>query len=207
MVREDNKKRVYLTLLSFAFFLFIFSFTSATVPTIKQNQTIQLTAVCDNCSFVNLTKVENINGIILLGQYPMTQNGTNYIYNFTNTYTLGTYKYVTCGDLNGVLTCDDSADRTFTVTPTGDSNLTTFLFIILAVIVLTFILGVSLESNWLVFFGFLEILFFGIWVIVSGIDVIKNTGITWAIGLILWGVAITGMFRSAQGMLEEGFGK
>lgn len=90
------------------------------VPTYQQGQSIQLTAVCDNCTFVNLTSVTFPNGsFALLGQFSMTKNGTNYNFTFSNTNTLGTYKYVTCGDLNGVLTCEDTISREFIITPSG----------------------------------------------------------------------------------------
>lgn len=90
------------------------------IPTYKQGQTIQLTTICDNCTQVNLTSVIYPNGsLALLGQFSMTKNGTNYNKTFSDISTLGTYSYVTCGDLNGVLTCEDTTDRTFEITYSG----------------------------------------------------------------------------------------
>ena len=103
-------------------FLFSLNFVSA-IPTYKQGDTIQLTTVCDNCTQVNLTSVTYPNGTFaLLGEFPMTKNGTNYNFSFSDTNTLGTYRYVTCGDLDGVLTCEDTVDREFIITRTGESS-------------------------------------------------------------------------------------
>lgn len=104
----------------FFIFLIISMGGVSAISSYKQGDTIQLTAVCNNCSFVNLTKITFPNGsLALLGQYPMTKNGTNYNYSFSNTNTFGFHNYVTCGDLDGVLTCEDTEDRSFEITPSG----------------------------------------------------------------------------------------
>jgi hypothetical protein len=98
--------------------IFLISLTSAI--TYKQNQVIQLTTVCDNCTQVNLTKVIDPNGnFALLGEYLMTKNGTNYNYTFSNTSITGLYFYSICGDLNGIVTCEDTTERTFEITYNG----------------------------------------------------------------------------------------
>jgi len=100
--------------------VFLISLVSAEVPTYKQGDIIQITTTCDNCTSVNLTKVTFPNGsIALLGQYPMTKNGTNYNYSFSDTNTFGTHIFVTCGDLDGELTCRDTEERKFQITPSG----------------------------------------------------------------------------------------
>lgn len=76
----------------------------------KQSDSINLLQICDNCTFVNLTQVvvTSPNSVYVLeaGQYLMTANGQNYNYTFSNTSLKGEYIYSTCGDLNGILTCD-----------------------------------------------------------------------------------------------------
>lgn len=106
-------------ILLFILGMVLISMVHAEVPIYQQNYNVTLTAVCENCTYVNLTKVENKNGIILLGQFPMTKNGTNYNYSLTNTSNLGLYNYITCGDLDGTLTCQDTQDRTFEITANG----------------------------------------------------------------------------------------
>lgn len=113
--------------------LILFSFTSLANATslgiFPQNSSIQLVAVCDNCTQVNLTQVIYPNGTFaLLGDYPMTKNGTNYNYTWISTSAIGVYHYSRCGDLNGVLTCgnlinafifEDSSINSFEITPNG----------------------------------------------------------------------------------------
>lgn len=120
-----SKNRQYVSMKNISlilFLLFFIGFVSAQeVPTYTQGQSIPLTATCDNCSQVNLTKIENQNGIVLIGDYPMTKNGTSYNYTFIDTNTIGLYKYVTCGDLNGIVTCEDTTNRDFIIKPLSRS--------------------------------------------------------------------------------------
>lgn len=100
--------------------LFLISLASADVSigTVKQGSTIQLTQTCSNCTYVNLTSVlYPDNTYALNGQYSMQKTGTNFNYTFSDTNTLGDYVYSTCGDLNGVNTCQSVS---FEVTPNGD---------------------------------------------------------------------------------------
>lgn len=112
------------------------SLTSAetSIGTVKQNTTIQLTQLCSNCTYINLTQVIYPNqSYSLLGQYPMTKNGSNFNYSFTDTNTLGNYYYTTCGDLNGINTCQTinfkvtSSGQEFTIS----SSISTFIPLIL----------------------------------------------------------------------------
>lgn len=197
MKREDNKKGIYiLTLLSLFIFLFVISFTSA----FQLNQASQITVSCDNlnCSIVNIS-VYDSNSILIVDNQPMTSN--SYYANYSITpVVLGTYNYYYSDGTN-------SSSGTFEVTPTGKIGVSTFLWLFLTIITLTFVLGVNLESNWIVFFAFVEILFLGFFIMIYGIDIFKDVTTTRAIGFILWGIAIIGMFKSGEGMLQEGFGR
>ena len=124
--------------------LFLISFISADVSigTIRQGSSIQLTQTCSNCTYVNLTSVLNpTNNYILLGQYSMTKNGSNFNYTFVNTTLQGNYVYTTCGDLNGINTCQSV---NFEVTNSGKefSTATSIIqFALLFLIVIIFIGG------------------------------------------------------------------
>ena len=89
------------------------------IGSVKQGDTIELTQVCrGGCTIVNLTKVMFPNqSVALLGQFPMSENGSNYNFTFSNTNTLGTYTYDVEGvDPNSIVvgqTCS------FEVTPNG----------------------------------------------------------------------------------------
>ena len=102
--------------------IFLISLVSSTsIGTVKQNTEIELTEICSNCTYVNLTKVMYPNSThSLLGQFSMTKNGTNFNYTYSDTNSVGNYFYTVCGDLNGIVTCQ-SID--FEVTPSGRSPL------------------------------------------------------------------------------------
>jgi hypothetical protein len=71
----------------------------------KQNECVELSQVCSNCTYVNLTRVEYPNSTkSYFGKY-MTKKGTSYNYTFCSTENLGTYLIATCGDVDGEETC------------------------------------------------------------------------------------------------------
>jgi hypothetical protein len=129
------------------FGMFLISLTSALdCPTYEYGQEIQITAVCDNCSYVNLTQVTYPNGTFALyGPHSMTKNITTYNYTFDDTHTTGTYRYVTCGNLNGVTSCEDTTDRCFEITYSGEklSSSQSIIYILLfAVLLFLFIANI-----------------------------------------------------------------
>ncbi len=109
------KNKIFLNLILGIFFISLISATS--IGFVKSGDSIELTQICSNCTYVNLTQVLYPNNTYaLLGEFSMTQNGTNFNFSFSDTITLGNYFYSTCGDLNGVVTCQSVE---FVVTSTG----------------------------------------------------------------------------------------
>ena len=109
--------RKLLLLLILGIFLISFASADVSIGTVKQGDSIQLTQTCSNCTYVNLTSVlYPNNNYALLGQYEMTKTDENFNYTWTNTSALGEYIYTTCGDLNGINTCQSVG---FEVTGTG----------------------------------------------------------------------------------------
>lgn len=147
------------------------------IPTYRQNQTINLTTVCDNCTQVNLTSVSYPNSsYAMLGTFPMTKNGTNYYYTFKNTTALGTYQFVTCGDLNGVLTCDDTEGNQFLISPSGqsgNSNIVFFIFIIFAIYGLNF-LAFKNGDGWMTILSGMALIALGVYMIRNGIIIYRD---------------------------------
>ncbi len=133
-------KKILLTLI---IGMFLISLVSAgadcSIPTIKQGDIIELTQTCDdNCTEVNLTKVMFPNqSISLLGQFPMTANGTNYNFTFSNTNALGTYFYSVTGISNSFPL---SQSCSFKVTQTGFLLETSESLLYIIILIATFIL-------------------------------------------------------------------
>jgi hypothetical protein len=174
------------------------------VTAYKQGDVIQLTAVCDNCTNVNLTNVIYPNGTYALhGTYAMTKEFTNYNYTFADTKTLGVYTYVTCGDLNGIITCQDTTDRTFEITPVGGSenNMITFL-IILIIAAAVFLLSLLLRNYIFAIIGGFGLMAAGMYGIIYGFGDITSL-YTRIISYIIIGVGAIITITSALELMQE----
>ncbi len=77
-----------------------------TIGPFQLNTNAQLLQVCDNCTFVNLTTVQLPNSTIININTNMTVFERTYNFTFTDTADVGDYIYTTCGDPNGVNTCE-----------------------------------------------------------------------------------------------------
>lgn len=147
------KKQLLLLTLS----LFFLSLASALTYT--QGNLVPITAICNNCSQVNITKItiQALDGgsNIMFVNYLMTKSGTNYNYTFNGTNQVGTYYYITCGDLNGELTCDDNTERSFIISKKETAlslDLTSTLSIVI-LIIMFIIAGVLIYASHQLFGG------------------------------------------------------
>lgn len=110
-------KKIYLILIMGMFLISLVS-AECSIETVEKGTTIDLYSSCTNCTQVNLTKViDPDNQPILLGQFEMTANGSNYNFTFSDTNKLGTHVYYSEGDLNGI---PISQPCSFEVTPDGN---------------------------------------------------------------------------------------
>ena len=99
--------------------LFLISFISAScsLPPVKQGDTINLTQVCTDCTYVKLTKIMFPNQTYaFIGDETMTKVGIEFYYQFENTDTIGEYFYTSYGDLSGT---DTAQTCSFEVTYSG----------------------------------------------------------------------------------------
>lgn len=169
--------------------------------TFKINDCIELIQTCSNCSYVNVTSVKYPNSVQALGNVAMTKNGTLYTYNFCSANFSGTYIVSGVGDVDGL---DSVFAYTFEVTTTGMDSIFIFLIIFLVIIVGVLTFGIKLEDYWITMFGGILVILFGFFVIIYGIDVMKDTMTTWAIGIIIWGIGIYIILKSAIEQLKLG---
>ena len=133
-------KRIILLL----FFILLIPSINAiqTLGTFQKDVSINLVQTCDNCTQVNVTKVQLPNSSIVKINKEMTKDGTEYNYTFTQTDLLGDYIYTSCGDDDGVNTC---ASVSFDITPTGLKASTgdSILYSLFSIILFGFILTLS----------------------------------------------------------------
>lgn len=131
-------------------FLFLFilaiNFSSAVVDSeqvffYKQNDAVNLTQTCSNCTFINITKITYPDSSQALGNVGMTKQGTLYNYSFLNTSELGIYTVYCVGDPDGVINAADCG-WTFTVNPTGTDITGIQSSLVIVALLIIFILGI-----------------------------------------------------------------
>lgn len=172
------------------------------IGTFPQGSNVNLIQTCDDCTYNNITSILYPNGTVILSNVQMTKDGTFYNYTLNGNYTnvLGNYIVNGVGDLGGEPTV---WAYDFDITPQGWTSTSTFYFIFLIIITLVFTLGVTLKNNYIMFFGSVLVFLLGIFIMVNGVDVIKSTQTTRAIGFVLWGLSIIGIYLSVEGWLND----
>ncbi len=173
-------KNILLTLILGMFLISLAPAEIIEIPSIgegKQGEIMILTQLCDDCTQVNLTQVirrgEN-STILLAGEFPMTKNGSNFNYSFSNTFILGKYEYTTCGDLSGTKKCEPVS---FEITPSGKggtANMVFFIFIILILYTITFF-GFFGKNIPITILGGMAMMFLGIYIIQEGLIIYRDT--------------------------------
>lgn len=96
-----------------------------------------------------------------------------------------------------------TSEFSYCVTPSGFTSTATFFFIFIIIIGLVFTMGVILEDKWIMMLGSFLVITLGFFIVINGIDVLKDTNTTWAIGLVVWAIGGYFMFRSVEEVLKE----
>ena len=99
-------------------------------------------------------------------------------------------------DLGGFLSAS------FEVTPTGLINLFGFYIIILLISATLIIWGFAIRDPWIIIFGTFGLYFVGLYIMLNGIVGIRDMVTTWAIALIILGVAAYLSIRAAQEVIN-----
>ncbi len=129
-------------LLIFLIGMFLISMTYATEKSwgsVKQTDCIQLTQICDNCTYNNITSIQfpNRTSYAIKEETAMEKVGTFYNYTFCNTESLGIYIVTGHGDLDGldtVWSATFESTQTGTILETAESNL--YIVILIATFIL-----------------------------------------------------------------------
>ena len=124
-------------------FILLLGNVNADLGTFKKDLCVELIQTCENCSYVNLTRVSYPNSTIALnGNFSMTRYNSVYNYSFCDTNVTGIYVYLTQGDLDGATT---TGNELFTITETGtalNDSQTTLYSILIFIVFLVFVISV-----------------------------------------------------------------
>ena len=174
-----------------------------TIPDVKQGDCANLYQSCDNCSFVNITRI-TVQGITkVYGPFLMDKYGTDYNYTFCTNTELGTHTYYTCGDLNGGLICEPVS---YDVTPSGitqNSILNNPILLILLGISLLFLILALYTRNYPM--GFLSGIMFlisGIYTMIYGFNNYTDD-YSRTVGMVLIGLGFIFMFASGYEWISD----
>lgn len=173
--------------------IFLISFTSATLPSIKQNDCVNF-RVPYNTSAVNLTSITYPNDTTFFMNIEMTDNNGVFNYTFCDTFQLGFYDY-TYRYENGY-----SGGNNFEVTSSGFNLSVGFYILILILTLGIVILGYFIEDYWVIILGGFGIVLFGLYVLFFGIADIKDSAYTWGIGII---TLMLGAYFTVRASLEQ----
>jgi hypothetical protein len=135
-------------------------FASASFGTVGVNKPINIIQTCTNCSYINITTVQNPESQIILFNVQMTKIGSSYNYTIPSQRLLGRYTICGNGDINGVNTawCDY-----LDVTADGIPRDTFPVALYLAIgSIAFFVLGYISKLNSLLIFSGINMLIFGV---------------------------------------------
>lgn len=204
MKKEDKKRiRIIIILIIMGICIFLISgiISSASIDPAIQGQSKMIYQTCNNCTYLNFTRIMNQDNVTLASNIIASQDGTFYYYTLTGAYTttLGTYTY--CYD-GGNSVEKSTGCITFEVTPSGKygtANMVFFLFVILMIYGITFI-GFFGRSIPITILGGMAMLFLGIYIINEGLIIYRDnitiyfSYITIALGFIFAILAILEQF-------------
>ena len=119
----------------------------------KVGTCITLTQNCQNCSYVNITRIyvsdsASTSTVLFIGQIAMTKNDVEYTNSFCNTSIAGDYTVTGKADLDGKTT---SGGYRLKVTPTGDWRGVGFQLMLFITAGILFIVSYTIKNAW---FGF-----------------------------------------------------
>ena len=191
-----NKK--ILIFMALAFMLVVPFVSADSLGTFKQNQEMQITNYCSDgtCTYMNLSSIILPNGTKINHNAAMTKNVQDFNYTYTPTL-IGEYEFNTCGNPSGSVICDSD---TFESTPSGFVGTLGFYILILILSLGIIILGFSLSDGWIVILGSFGFILLGLFILLYGIDGMKDTAYTYGIGII---TIMAGSYIGIRSAIEQ----
>ena len=193
-------KRLILSLFMALFLISCISAAQDSLGTYKQNEDIVLLQICGTCSYNNITSIVLPNATHIEIDQLMTSRGMEYTYVFTQTDLIGTYLVNGYGDLDGT---NNAWAYEFYVTPNGFVNNPVFYFLILILSIGIIVIGLWKEDAIITVLGTFGLYFIGLYILFYGLNGMKDPVYTWAIGIIILGIAFYISVRAAYELVVD----
>ena len=187
-----------------AFALFTFSLignvSADSIGNFKQLEEMQITNYCRSadCSVATLSTIISPTGKVEYIDEEMDKVENDFSYNYTPTE-IGTYIFKTCSNPRTMPICDSD---TFEVTPSGFVGTLGFYLLVLILSLGIMILGFSIKDGWTVILGSFGFILLGLFILLNGIDGLKDTAYTYGIGIITIMVGAYIGIRSAMEQMD-----
>jgi hypothetical protein len=136
-----NKNSGVILVILLCFNLFLVSASLESLGTFKQSETVRITQVCSDATYINISSISYPNSTVAVSNIQMTSSGSGeYYYDFNSTDTSGRY------DVRGVSDgCEFTFATTFEITLSGEQRDTTIIVsdivLLLAVILIVLMIG------------------------------------------------------------------
>jgi hypothetical protein len=171
-----------------------------TLDSVQQFDCVTLKQKYANSTYSNITTISYPNDTQIISNYAMSGSNGNWYYQFCDTGQMGAYEYCTRTDVDGVAT---DACIKFEVTPDGFTGTLGFYFLILGLSAGIIILGFALKDAPITILGSLGLYFIALYILFNGIAGMKDPVYTWALGLIVLGLAFYISTKSAHELIED----
>lgn len=173
--------------------------------TFKQNEDVNFRFRCFDlnnsyCSSATslIISIEYPTGSNALDNVSMTWNPTYYNVSLP-TSLLGIYSaMILSPTTNGTV-----SEFTYEVTGSGFVSTLGFFFLFIVIVTLIFALGIKLKNAYIMMLGSILVLILGFYIIINGLDFLKDTRTTWAIGLVVLFSGVYFMYLSVAEQLKE----
>jgi len=190
----------YLALLTIVMMIGLASATLDNLGSFKQNTCVSVKQTCASCTYIDVS-ISYPNSSIAVDGASMVDGGSGiWTYDFCDTSQIGRYDVGGRGDIDEA---NESFSTYFEITGSGLSNNLGFYFLILILSLGIIIVGFWIKDAPVVIFGSFGLYFVGLYILFNGIDMIKDPVYTWALGLIILGLAAYISIKSAHEIITN----
>lgn len=170
------------------------------LPPVKQGQCTQLIQTCDNCSYVNLTTYQNVNGNILNINKPMQQLApSSFNYTWCNNTAVGTVIYCASGNPDGLTTTQCTS---YDITPNGQTNNIWFWILLIGIIYGIGFFGYFGKNEWVSIIGGFGMVALGVYIVNNGIGDYRDT-LTLAVSTLTIGLGALFSIHAGVEVIQE----